>query len=57
MRALIFGGASSELEEILAEGAGIIGGAQISDADNRNRSFIGQIRLRDPPFNYYAVSS
>ncbi|OQV23876.1 Calcium-activated potassium channel slo-1 [Hypsibius exemplaris] len=54
IRALIFGGASSELEEILAEGAGLIGGAQLSDPDNRNRSYITQIRLTDALFVEYA---
>ncbi|XP_055343003.1 calcium-activated potassium channel subunit alpha-1-like [Paramacrobiotus metropolitanus] len=53
IRALIFGGASSELEEILAEGAGLIGGPKLSDDDNRNRSFVSQTRMADFPFSAF----
>merc|ERR1719333_533976 len=48
IRSLITGGATPELELILAEGAGLRGGYSTKETlENRNRCKVGQISLRD----------
>ncbi|CAH1396117.1 unnamed protein product [Nezara viridula] len=50
IRSLITGGATPELELILAEGAGLRGGYSTSDSlSNRDRCRVGQISLYDGP--------
>ncbi|KAK7601146.1 hypothetical protein V9T40_008587 [Parthenolecanium corni] len=50
IRSLITGGATPELELILAEGAGLRGGYTTSDSlSNRDRCRVGQISLYDGP--------
>merc|ERR1711963_447356 len=50
IRSLITGGATQELEQILAEGAGLRGGYSTPDTlSNRDRCRVGQISLSDGP--------
>ncbi|XP_044005276.1 calcium-activated potassium channel slowpoke isoform X5 [Aphidius gifuensis] len=54
IRSLITGGATPELELILAEGAGLRGGYSTSDSlANRDRCRVGQISLYDGPLAQY----
>ncbi|XP_076350891.1 calcium-activated potassium channel slowpoke-like isoform X2 [Tachypleus tridentatus] len=55
IRSLITGGATPELELILAEGAGLRGGYTTSNTlSNRHRCRVGQISLCDGPLAQYA---
>ncbi|XP_051174210.1 calcium-activated potassium channel slowpoke isoform X28 [Leptopilina boulardi] len=54
IRSLITGGATPELELILAEGAGLRGGYSTTDSlSNRDRCRVGQISLYDGPLAQY----
>ncbi|XP_025268264.1 calcium-activated potassium channel slowpoke isoform X9 [Camponotus floridanus] len=54
IRSLITGGATPELELILAEGAGLRGGYSTADSlSNRDRCRVGQIALYDGPLAQY----
>ncbi|XP_074096409.1 calcium-activated potassium channel slo isoform X7 [Cotesia typhae] len=54
IRSLITGGATPELELILAEGAGLRGGYSTTDSlANRDRCRVGQISLYDGPLAQY----
>ncbi|XP_023288709.1 calcium-activated potassium channel slowpoke isoform X12 [Orussus abietinus] len=54
IRSLITGGATPELELILAEGAGLRGGYSTADSlANRDRCRVGQISLYDGPLAQY----
>lgn len=54
IRSLITGGATPELELILAEGAGLRGGYSTQETlNNRDRCRIGQISLSDGPLAQY----
>nr|CAD7194441.1 unnamed protein product [Timema douglasi] len=54
IRSLITGGATPELELILAEGAGLRGGYSTPDSlSNRDRCRVGQISLYDGPLAQY----
>ncbi|XP_047109996.1 calcium-activated potassium channel slowpoke [Schistocerca piceifrons] len=54
IRSLITGGATPELELILAEGAGLRGGYSTADSlSNRDRCRVGQISLYDGPLAQY----
>ncbi|XP_018400458.1 PREDICTED: calcium-activated potassium channel slowpoke isoform X2 [Cyphomyrmex costatus] len=54
IRSLITGGATPELELILAEGAGLRGGYSTADSlANRDRCRVGQIALYDGPLAQY----
>ncbi|KAK0078877.1 hypothetical protein PV325_002011 [Microctonus aethiopoides] len=54
IRSLITGGATPELELILAEGAGLRGGYSTTDSlANRDRCHVGQISLYDGPLAQY----
>merc|ERR1719369_973022 len=54
IRSLITGGATPELELILAEGAGLRGGYSTPETlDNRNRCKVGQISLKAGPLAKY----
>lgn len=58
IRSLITGGATPELELILAEGAGLRGGRSTAETlANRDRCRVGQISLSDGPLAKYAVDS
>ncbi|OQV20960.1 Calcium-activated potassium channel slo-1 [Hypsibius exemplaris] len=55
MRALIFGGITPEFEQILSEGAGLIGGPNLSDRYAfTDRSLMEQISIQDPRFVRHA---
>nr|XP_027202295.1 calcium-activated potassium channel slowpoke-like isoform X7 [Dermatophagoides pteronyssinus] len=57
IRSLITGGATPELELILAEGAGLRGGySTLETLKNRDRCRVGQISLYDGPLAKYAES-
>lgn len=57
IRSLVTGGATPELELILAEGAGLRGGCATPETlAMRNRCRVGQISLYDAPLNKFAVS-
>lgn len=57
IRSLVTGGATPELELILAEGAGLRGGCTTPETlSMRNRCRVGQISLYDEPLNKFAVS-
>ncbi|XP_032666501.1 calcium-activated potassium channel slowpoke isoform X20 [Odontomachus brunneus] len=57
IRSLITGGATPELELILAEGAGLRGGYSTADSlSNRDRCRVGQIALYDGPLAQYGES-
>ncbi|XP_077290063.1 calcium-activated potassium channel slo [Arctopsyche grandis] len=54
IRSLITGGATPELELILAEGAGLRGGYSTADSlSNRDRCRVGQISLYDGPLSQF----
>ncbi|XP_049776499.1 calcium-activated potassium channel slowpoke [Schistocerca cancellata] len=54
IRSLITGGATPELELILAEGAGLRGGYSTADSlSNRDRCRVGQVSLYDGPLAQY----
>jgi potassium large conductance calcium-activated channel subfamily M alpha protein 1 len=56
IRTLVTGGATPELELILAEGAGLRGGYSTPETlRNRDRCRISQIALQDLPFEGIAV--
>lgn len=56
IRTLITGGATPELEQILAEGVGMRGGYFRPDNQmNRDRCRVSQIALYDGPFAQYGV--
>lgn len=56
IRSLVTGGATPELELILAEGAGLRGGCTTPDTlSMRNRCRVGQISLYDEPLSKFAV--
>jgi len=58
IRTLITGGATPQLEQILAEGAGIPG-SQLSSSELdyiRDRCKVGQASLYDGPFAQFGVS-
>lgn len=56
IRSLITGGATPELELILAEGAGLRGGYSTPETlSNRDRCRVGQISLVDGPLTHYGV--
>lgn len=58
IRSLVTGGATPELELILAEGAGLRGGCTTPDTlAMRNRCRVGQISLYDEPLSKFAVSN
>lgn len=59
IRTLITGGATPELEQILAEGAGLPGSTRpSSELDHvRDRCKVGQISLYDGPFSQFGVST
>lgn len=58
IRSLVTGGATPELELILAEGAGLRGGCTTPETlSARNRCRVGQISLYDEPLSKFAVSS
>lgn len=57
IRSLVTGGATPELELILAEGAGLRGGCTTQETlAIRNRCRVGQISLYDEPLSKFAVS-
>merc|ERR1719228_2521851 len=57
IRSLITGGATPELEQILAEGSGLRGGYTTPKTlVNRDRCRIGQISLYDGPLACYGVN-
>ena len=57
IRTLITGGATPELEQILAEGSGITPGLNNTDVTaNRNRPRIAQISLYDGEFSQFGVN-
>ncbi|KAG9509259.1 Calcium-activated potassium channel slowpoke, partial [Fragariocoptes setiger] len=57
IRSLVTGGATPELELILAEGAGLRGGCTTPETlAMRNRCRVGQISLYDEPLNKFADS-
>ena len=57
IRSLVTGGATPELELILAEGAGLRGGCATADTlAIRNRCRVGQVSLYDEPLNKFANS-
>lgn len=57
IRSLITGGATPELELILAEGAGLRGGYSTPETlSNRDRCRVGQLSLMDGPLAHYGVS-
>lgn len=57
IRTLITGGATPELEQILAEGAGMRGGYSTpSILANRDRCRVAQISLYEGPLAQYGVS-
>ena len=56
IRSLITGGATPELELILAEGAGLRGGYSTPETlSNRDRCRVGQLSLFDGPLAHYGV--
>lgn len=56
IRSLITGGATPELELILAEGAGLRGGYSTPESlSNRDRCRVGQVSLFDGPLSQYGV--
>ena len=56
IHAIIFGGASLELERIMAEGAGLIGGANISrSAKNKDQVSVMQLDVKEGPLTIHAV--
>lgn len=58
IRSLITGGATPELEQILAEGVGITGGSTTPDSFlHRDRCRIAQIAINDGPFAEFGVSN
>lgn len=58
IRSLITGGATPELELILAEGAGLRGGRSTAETlANRDRCRVGQISLADGPLAKYALDN
>lgn len=58
IRSLITGGATPELELILAEGAGLRGGRSTAETlANRDRCRVGQISLSDGPLAKYATDN
>lgn len=58
IRSLVTGGATPELELILAEGAGLRGGCTTPETlSMRNRCRVGQISLYDEPLSKFAVSA
>lgn len=58
IRTLITGGATPELEQILAEGVGITGGSTTPDSFlQRDRCRIAQIAIHDGPFAEFGVST
>ena len=57
IRSLITGGATPELELILAEGAGLRGGYSTPETlANRDRCRVGQLSLYSGPLSHYGVS-
>ena len=57
IRSLITGGATPELELILAEGAGLRGGYSTPETlSNRDRCRVGQLSLYSGPLSHYGVS-
>ncbi|OQV21010.1 Calcium-activated potassium channel slowpoke [Hypsibius exemplaris] len=57
-RTMIFGGASLELEKILAEGAGLIGGTNISKpAQLKNQVLVNQFSISSGPLSVHAEST
>ena len=58
IRTLITGGATPELEQILAEGVGMRGGYSTPESlANRDRCRVAQISLYNGPFAQYGVST
>ena len=58
IRTLITGGATPELEQILAEGVGIRGGySTMETLANRDRCRVAQIALFDGPFAQFGVDT
>lgn len=56
IRTLITGGATPELEQILAEGVGMRGGYSTPDSlTQRSRCRVAQIALADGPFAQFGV--
>lgn len=56
--AMIFGGASLELERIIAEGAGLIGGEDISrPAEMRGQIIVVQFPLDSGPLRIHSVNN
>ena len=56
IRTLITGGATPELEQILAEGVGMRCGLNSNDAvTNRDRCRVAQIAIYDGPFAHFGV--
>ncbi|OQV15848.1 Calcium-activated potassium channel subunit alpha-1 [Hypsibius exemplaris] len=54
---IIFGGASLELERIMAEGAGLIGGAKISQpAQNKNQVSVDLVTIKSSPLGIHVGS-
>lgn len=57
IRTLVTGGSTPELEQIMAEGAGIQGAYSTPElAACRDRCKVGQISLYDGPFAQFGVS-
>ncbi|XP_067946179.1 calcium-activated potassium channel slowpoke-like isoform X2 [Watersipora subatra] len=57
IRTLVTGGATPDLEQIMAEGAGIQGGLSTPEMSRcRNRCKVGQISLSEGPFAQFAES-
>lgn len=57
LRALIFGGVTPEFEQILAEGAGLIGGPNLSsDHPHGDRCRVTQLSIQDSRFVDHVVS-
>ena len=54
---IIFGGSSLELERIMAEGAGLIGGERISKSSlNKDQVSVELIRVRSSPLGIHVVN-
>ena len=55
IRALVTGGATQELEQIIAEGAGICGGATVEALENRKRCKVHMFSLNSAPLAKFGV--
>lgn len=55
IRALVTGGATQELEQIIAEGAGICGGATADALENRKRCKVRMFSLNSGPLARFGV--